>query len=86
MPFVQVASQSAVNVVRGPDRPRLDVTVRDVAGDRLAADLRVFDHEMRPVADERRLVEPGAAAWRWEPELPGYGWFLTELTVSDGGG
>ena len=86
IPFVQVASQSPVNVVRGVDRPRLDVTVRDVMGERLTADLRVYDHLMRPVARERRLLEPGGAdSWRWEPDLPRHGWFLTELTVRDRG-
>ena len=93
LPFVQVASQSAVNVVRGGDgpsgaagRPRLDVTVRDVVGSRLTVDLRTFDHTLREVAAERRaLADTGPTRWTWTPDLPGYGWYLTELTVWEGG-
>lgn len=84
LPHIQVATQSPVNILRGDDRPRLRGEVRDMTGQALSATLTVYDHRRRAVAQQQRRVGAGAAnQWRWQPDLPGYGWYLTELTVRE---
>jgi hypothetical protein len=84
LPHIQIGTQSAVNVLRGDQKPRLRCQVRDMTGRQLAAEVRVYDHRMQRVAQQRRRVGAGAAnRWRWRPELPGYGWYLAELTVRE---
>ncbi len=84
LPRIEVASQSKVNLVRGPDSPRLAVTVQDLTGQSLAVDLTAYDHRLRPAARSRQELGPGAPRqWTWEPDLPGYGWYLVDMQVRD---
>ncbi len=84
LPRVQVASQSKVNLVRGPDQPRLAVTVRDLTGQTLTVELTAYDYALRPAAYSRHELGPGAPRhWAWEPDLPGYGWYLVDMQVRD---
>jgi hypothetical protein len=84
LPRIEVASQSKVNIVRDPDHPRLAVTVRDLTGQSLSVDLTAYDHAMRPAAHIRKQMGAGAPRnWTWEPDLPGYGWYLVDMQVRD---
>lgn len=90
LPHVEVRTQSPVNMVRSPQRPRLSVEVRDLTGQRLHADLTIYDHRHRRVAQTTRPVGAGEPmTWEWEPDLPGFGWYLADLRVyeeSESGG
>ncbi|MEM6458800.1 MAG: hypothetical protein AAF710_05345 [Planctomycetota bacterium] len=82
LPHVQIATGSAVNITRGGRGPAWDVSVRDLVGGRLEARLTLYDHARRRVAQEVRPMGWGAPSrWRWEPDLPAYGWYLAELAV-----
>jgi len=82
LPHIQTATQSPVNILRGGDRPRVSFTVRDMTGQTLTAETTIYDHNRRVVAETSRSVGAGNAhEWDWQPELPGYGWYLTELKV-----
>jgi hypothetical protein len=84
LPRIEVSSQSDVNIVRGPQRPRLDVTVRDLTGQSLIVELTAYDYRLRPAAQMRQVLSVGAPRdWSWEPDLPGYGWYLVDMKVSD---
>jgi hypothetical protein len=84
LPRIEVASQSKVNIIRAPATPKLPVTVRDLTGQSLTVELTAYDHELRPAAFSRFELGPGAPRhWTWEPDLPGYGWYLVDMQVRD---
>src|SRR5690606_26655556 len=61
-----------------------ELTMRDLTGRRLNASVVVYDHHMQPVARIDRRVGAGAPTqWRWDAELPGYGWYLADLSIAD---
>ncbi len=82
LPHVQLSTGSPVNITRDPAGPHWDVSVRDLTGGELVARMTVYDHAMNIVARERRSMGWGRPSrWRWSPALPGFGWYLTELTI-----
>lgn len=84
LPRIEIASQSKVNIVRAPDRPEFNVTVRDLTGQSLIVELTAYDHALRPAAHLRQVLGVGAPRdWTWEPKLPGYGWYLIDMRVRD---
>ncbi|MEM1097211.1 MAG: hypothetical protein AAGH92_00345 [Planctomycetota bacterium] len=84
LPSVSIQTQADANLIRAPEQPRIAVDVRDLIGQRLVAEVVVYDHDRRAVARDRRPIFPGSpSSWQWTPELPGYGWYLTELSVYD---
>lgn len=84
LPQVSVQTQNQVNIVRDPHKPELTVHVRDVTGNALLTDVTVYNVAGEKVANIRRSSGDGnAEKWRWEPKLPGYGWYMADLTVYD---
>lgn len=84
VPHVEVGSQSPVNIIHEPDHPRFVASVRDLANHHLLATLTLYDHRLRPVATSTHPLGDGAPTrWIWEPPLPGLGWYLIDLQVSD---
>ncbi len=84
LPRIQVATQNRVNLIRAPERPRLDISVRDLTSHVLNVETTVYDHQLKPVAMERRRLGPGQPRyWSWEPDLQKYGWFLVDMRVRD---
>lgn len=83
LPRVEINSQSATNVIRGPDRPKLDITVRDQTGDRLTAVVQVYDHMGRPIDRQQRVFAGRQApTWHWTPKIKRFGWYWADLTVN----
>lgn len=62
-------------------QPVIEASVRDLGGDALTADVRVWDHEMREVARTTFAVDPTGLPQRWIPALPGYGVYTAVLEV-----
>jgi hypothetical protein len=86
LPHVQVQSQSEVNIIRAPDRPRLSMQVRDLTGRPLDATVMVYDQHRLVVDSSAKQIGGGAAsAWHWTPALPRFGWYLTYLKVTEPG-
>ncbi|MEM7577553.1 MAG: hypothetical protein AAF328_08765 [Planctomycetota bacterium] len=84
LPGVSIKTQADANLIRAPEAPRVAVDVRDLIGQRLIAEVVVYDHLRQAVARDRRPIYPGVpSSWNWTPDLPGHGWFLTELSVYD---
>lgn len=82
LPHVEVSTQSPVNVIRGPQKPQLAVDVRDLTGQRLIAEVKIYDHRRRVVAQQERRIGAGEPMhWRWTPELPAFGWYMVDLVV-----
>lgn len=82
VPRIVVGTQSEVNVIRAPDRPRIWTHVRDASGPALAARLRVVDHDGREVARQVRDLGDGRAGrWQWEPRIERFGWYKVLLAL-----
>jgi hypothetical protein len=82
LPHIQIRTQSPVNIVQHDQKPRVTAQVRDMTGQKLRGTIRVLNHRLKEVARTERPVGAGAAnKWQWTPELPGFGWYLTELTM-----
>ena len=81
-----LTTQSPVNVVRGPDLPRITATLRDVVGTRLQATLTVTDMGGTTVDEQTRLIggDPSARLV-FQPGVPAFGWYRATLRVVDAG-
>ncbi len=86
LPNVMIASQSPVNIVRWPDKPQLDLRVRDLTARPLIVDVDVYDYRMRKVDSTSRQIDEWApATWKWQPNLEKFGWHLVDLKVREAG-
>ncbi|NBC10186.1 MAG: hypothetical protein GVY24_00435, partial [Planctomycetes bacterium] len=84
LPHVRVATQSEVNIIRAPDRPEVSVSVRDLSGQRLIAEAVLYDDAMQPLLTDVRRVGAGSpGSWKWQPKLPGYGWYRVDLRARE---
>ena len=82
LPRLSVHSQSEVNIIRAPQKPRLSMQVLDLTGKPLAVVATLYDHAMRPVATDRREAGPGMPSrWHWQPALEQFGWYLVDMRV-----
>ncbi len=85
IPYVTVATQSGVNIIRAPRRPELRMNVRDVTGDRLESTVALYDHQGRVVARNHQRVGGGEPpSWAWTPPLERFGWYVLDMRVYDG--
>jgi hypothetical protein len=85
-PNVTVSTQSPVNLVRAPARPRLQMQVRDLTGRALEAHVAVYDHQLNLVSQTTNVVGDGAPVqWQWTPPLPKLGWYLVDMQVHERG-
>lgn len=86
LPYIDLTTQHPTQVIRVPDRPEVSVQVRDLTGQRMTAELAVYDEHRRRVAVTRRAVGGGTPTrWRWTPDLPGLGWYLLDLQIFERG-
>lgn len=82
LPYLQMRTQSRVNVIRSPHQPVLSFEVRDLTGQPLLAEVTVFDHTFASVASLRRRVGAGEPSqWLWRPKLDRFGWYLVEMRI-----
>ncbi|MFN0132104.1 MAG: hypothetical protein ACKVW3_06185 [Phycisphaerales bacterium] len=84
MPSVKLATQESTNIIEAPARPHVEVSIRDLTGEALVADLVAIDAEGKEVDRQRRDVPGGRTAWTWEPNLPAYGWYAVRLDLTAG--
>ena len=81
LPRISLATNGPGNVVTAPQRPRVDVSVRDLTGERLRAAMRVVDLDGRTVASYETDLPGAGRTVSWEPDLPAYGWSRAVLDV-----
>ncbi|QQE12096.1 hypothetical protein JD969_01070 [Planctomycetota bacterium] len=82
VPHIQVKTQSAVNVVKWPEKPKLNLQIRDLTGHRLRAEVRVYDYLLNEVASQKRIVGGGMPkSWSWDLKLNKLGWYLVEMRI-----
>lgn len=81
LPRLEISTGHPGNIVESQTAPPIRVLVRDLTGDSIVAQIRVFDTGAREVdsqiiADGTRRVEVD-----WTPNLPGFGWYRAILEV-----
>jgi len=82
LPHLEISTQSQSNIVRGPETPQWQISVRDLTGQQLYAKVKLYDYRRQVIAQTQRRVGEGIPArFRWSPELPSYGWYAVELLV-----
>jgi len=87
LPRVQVSTPSRLNLHKGDASPTFNLSLRDLTGRQMTATVVVYDHALREVDRTVRQVGAGAPTrWNWQPDLPGFGWYLADLRVSEGRG
>jgi hypothetical protein len=84
LPYVNVTTQSQVNLIKAPQKPSLEMEVRDLTGRAMVAEARVYDHDLKEVA---RIAQPVdgqvSSGWSWTPPLKKYGWYIVDLQIHE---
>lgn len=84
LPNISLSTQSKVNILRNPHVPELTVKVRDLSGRRLVSELKVYDYKRQLIDAREQVVGAGSPnSWSYKPKLPGFGWYLADLIVSE---
>lgn len=81
LPRLEITTGTPGNIVESDTPPALALTVRDLTGDHIHAQMRVFDVHDHLV--DQRVVSEGTRSVIREstPNLPGYGWYRALLEV-----
>lgn len=82
LPKVDIATDSPVNIIVGPDAPSVRVAVRDLAGETLTARLSLTDATGRIIDTQERPLPSGRESWSWTPKADRYGWYRAILELS----
>lgn len=86
VPQIRMTTTSEGNVVIAPDLPELVVRMRDLTGEALTSEIRVYDIESNEVDRVRGKIHPDGRLWAWEPELDRYGWYRAAMRVANAEG
>ena len=79
---LEAASESGIFVQS--EAPELLATIRDLSGDPINIELEVFDLDGIVVDQRIEQFGMGSREIRWQPDLPGLGWYDARLSVSIG--
>ncbi len=85
LPRVEITTQAPGNLFTFPERPRLDLLVRDLTGESLTIVGEVLDADGRVVATTTHESRAGLFRAPWSPDLPGMGWYRARSRVRSGG-
>lgn len=86
VPQIRLATQSPGNMVVAPDQPEFQMRMRDLTGEGLTTELRVFDIAGQEVDRASDVVTSDGRLSTYEPALPGYGWYRASLRVGNSQG
>ena len=83
LPRIELSTQTDTNIIRQPSTPNFDITVRDLTGDHLAAELDVYDHVGRHIDSQKRTFDGRQSPqWKWSPKVAKLGWYWVDLRVT----
>ncbi|MDX2131099.1 MAG: hypothetical protein SFY69_03485 [Planctomycetota bacterium] len=85
LPRVEITTGIPGNVFTGPDRPEIDLLVRDLTGEALTIIAEVLDASGAVVATSTHRSGAGLFKSTWRPELPRLGWYRARTRVRSGG-
>ncbi|MFG0300208.1 MAG: hypothetical protein ACF8K1_11470 [Phycisphaerales bacterium JB047] len=81
LPRLEITTGSPGNIVVSEDPPNLQVLVRDLTGEQISANLRIFDVHTRLVHEESLSDDRRRVHQHHQTSLPGYGWYRALLEV-----
>ncbi|MCA9297529.1 MAG: hypothetical protein KDA28_00600, partial [Phycisphaerales bacterium] len=84
MPRIDLRTASPGNVVMRPERPQLELQVRDLAGETLETSIVVYDIDGHEVDRWSRSIGAGRTITSFEPEIDTLGWYRAILQVDVG--
>lgn len=85
LPRVEISTESPANIVLSSEKPALRMLVRDLAGEALTMEARVYDVEGRELDRMTREIAGGSAAVRWQPKVTRLGWYRGIMNLIAGG-
>lgn len=85
LPRVEISTLSPANIVLSDEKPTLRMLVRDLAGEALTMEARVFDVNGREMDRMEHRVAGGSAAIQWSPKVSSLGWYRGVMNLSAGG-
>lgn len=85
LPRVEISTLSPANIVQAHEKPTLKMLVRDLAGEALTMDARVYDVNGREMDRMVNHVAGGSAAIQWSPKLSKLGWYRGVMNLSASG-
>lgn len=85
LPRIELDTGTPGQVFRADETPSISVLVRDLTGERLSGNLRVFDTEGVLVDTQPMRSASGKLSETITPSLPGPGWYRAVLDVTSGG-
>jgi len=85
LPRIEFSTASPANVVTGDESPALELSLRDLTGERLVAEVVLRDVHERVVDRWTDDLGRGRVQRRWTPELPAFGWYRAELRILNAG-
>ncbi|MFA6045666.1 MAG: hypothetical protein WC718_11840 [Phycisphaerales bacterium] len=85
LPRVEISTESPANIVLSSEAPALRMLVRDLAGEALTMEARVYDVEGRELDRMTRDIAGGSAAVRWQPRVTRLGWYRGIMNLIAGG-
>lgn len=85
LPRLILRTQASSNIVMAPEKPRLNLLVRDLTGLELIARLTVRDHLGRVIDTQSRTVESSRIPSIWDPNLTGFGWYSARVELISSG-
>ncbi len=81
LPRLNLTTGAAGNIIESHTPPDLHVLVRDLTGENIRANLRIFDVHANMVQQELLDSDSRRVQRRWQTELPSYGWYRALLEV-----
>lgn len=85
LPRMEIATASPCNIVLAPEKPEVKMLVRDLAGEALTLEARVYDLEGRVVDSMSRPVAGGTGTIAWSPTLSRLGWYRAGMELKSDG-
>lgn len=81
LPRLNISTGSPGNIIESDNPPDLHLLVRDLTGEEIHANLRIFDVHANLVQQELLNSDGRRVQRRWTTELPGFGWYRALLEV-----
>ena len=81
LPRLELTTGAAGNIIASNSSPDLHILVRDLTGENIYANLRVFDVNTKLVQAEVLNDDGRRVQRRYETHLPGYGWYRAIIEV-----
>jgi hypothetical protein len=83
LPRLELSTQNASNVFVAPEKPAMQLLVRDLTGEELTGSLTILDATGRTVDTRPLRLGEGRSTTAWSPRLTGFGWYRAVLEMSN---